>query len=126
MSDQLCGLWYLRMMDWQANKIPFSVHNCRGALQTVFDNNVMKFGGGRMGAVNGFRADRDAKDACCIQSQEVWTGTVYSLAAHMMVEGMADQGRCHSLPQFRLQPENFFMSIVVPKTTTVGQTEFVS
>ena len=92
MSDQLCGLWYLRMMDWQADKIPFSVANCRGALQTVFVNNVMKFAGGRMGAVNGFRVDRDAKDTCCIQSQEVWTGTVYGLAAHMMVEGMAEQG----------------------------------
>ena len=96
MADQLCGLWYLRMMDWPEDKIPFSVPNCRGALQTVFDNNVMRFGGGRMGAVNGFRVDRDAKDVCCIQSQEVWTGTVYGLAAHMMVEGMAEQGRDHS------------------------------
>ena len=94
MSDQLCGLWYLRMMDRPADKIPFSVPYSRLALRTVFDHNVMRFGGGRMGAVNGFRADRGAKDACCIQSQEVWTGTVYGLASHMMAEGMTEQGCC--------------------------------
>ena len=103
MSDQLCGLWYLRMMDWQAAKVPFSVPNCRGALQTVFDNNVTKFGRGTMGAVNGFRIDRGEKDVCCIQSQEVWTGTVYGLAAHMMAEGMTEQGRFQSL-NFSIAP----------------------
>jgi len=40
-----------------------------------------------MGAVNGMRPDGSV-DRTNIQSQEVWAGTTYMLAAAMLIEGM--------------------------------------
>lgn len=44
----------------------------------------MKFCNGTMGAVNGFMNDKI--DDVSIQSQEVWTGVTYDLAATMLFE----------------------------------------
>ena len=53
------------------------------ALNKIYDNNVMKFHNGEMGAVNGM-----APDGTIIktneQVQEVWTGTTFGLAALML------------------------------------------
>ena len=48
----------------------------RSALKKIYDNNVMKFGNGEMGAVNGVAADGTASSTN-EQVQEVWTGTTY-------------------------------------------------
>ncbi len=57
----------------------------RSSLGTVFEFNVQKFADGRSGAVNGMRPDGSV-DGTCMQSQEVWTGTTYSVAAAMLQE----------------------------------------
>jgi non-lysosomal glucosylceramidase len=61
------------------------------ALGSIFDLNVMKFGGGDMGAANGMTPDgliiRDNE-----QAPEVWVGTSFGLAALLVSEGLTDEG----------------------------------
>ena len=57
-------------------------------VQTVYDNNVIRFGqvycnNKNSGAVNGMLKSGEI-DSSCIQSQEVWSGTTYALAALMI------------------------------------------
>lgn len=63
----------------------FPKENIRAALQSVFDLNVMSFSGGQMGAVNGMRPE-GVPDRSSVQSDEVWIGVVYGLAATMIHE----------------------------------------
>jgi non-lysosomal glucosylceramidase len=87
-AEQLAGQWYATMTGL-GDLVPPDMQ--RSALQKVFDNNVMKFGKGEMGAVNGI-----GPDGVIIrtneQVQEVWTGTTFSVAALMLADGMTDQG----------------------------------
>lgn len=93
MADQLCGQWYLRACGYQYSVFP--KENVKSALKTIFDHNVMQFGGGRMGAVNGFvpgTVDKPGHvDNSSIQSKEAWTGVTYGLAALMIHEGMTEE-----------------------------------
>lgn len=62
------------------------------ALKTVFELNVLSFSGGSMGAVNGMRPS-GLPDTSSLQSNEVWVGVVYALAATMIQEvGNGDWG----------------------------------
>ncbi|KAH9680922.1 non-lysosomal glucosylceramidase [Citrus sinensis] len=56
-------------------------------LQKIFDFNVMKVKGGRMGAVNGMHPNGKV-DETCMQSREIWTGVTYGVAATMILAGM--------------------------------------
>lgn len=58
--------------------------NVRTALKTIYENNVLSFCNGNMGAVNGF-INGDV-DYFTLQSQEIWTGVTYALAATMIQE----------------------------------------
>lgn len=93
MADQLCGQWYLRACGYQYSVFP--KENVKSALKTIYDNNVLKFGGGLMGAVNGYIpavGNRPGHvDQSCIQSKESWTGVTYGLSALMIYEGMMDE-----------------------------------
>ncbi len=60
------------------------------ALKSVFDLNVMSFAGGQMGAVNGMRPE-GVPDHSSVQSDEVWVGVVYGLAATMIHEVIEPQ-----------------------------------
>ncbi len=60
------------------------------ALKSVFDLNVMSFAGGQMGAVNGMRPE-GVPDHSSVQSDEVWVGVVYGLAATMIHEVIKPQ-----------------------------------
>jgi non-lysosomal glucosylceramidase len=86
-ADQMAGQWYT----W-ASGLPelFDDSKARSALQKVFQFNVMKLNGGKMGAVNGMYPDGSI-DESCMQSREVWTGTTYAVAAAMIYEGMFDE-----------------------------------
>lgn len=69
----------------------FPKENVRTALQTIYKNNVMSFCKGNMGAVNGFVLNSNPDkaghpDTTTIQSEEVWTGVTYGLAATMLHE----------------------------------------
>lgn len=84
MAAQLTGYWYSR-----ACGLPSVVPeaNARRALETIFAYNVENFEDGAMGAVNGMRPDGRV-DGTSLQSQEVWTGVTYSVAAAMLQEEM--------------------------------------
>jgi non-lysosomal glucosylceramidase len=84
MADQLVGQWWADATG--LGEVARADH-VGAALRTVFERNVLGFGGGEMGAVNGIRPD-GTLDASSEQSQEVWTGTTYALAAFMAGRGM--------------------------------------
>ncbi len=54
-------------------------------LNTIFDMNVMRFGGGKLGAVNGMTRSGQV-EITSMQSEEIWTGTTYGLASTMIME----------------------------------------
>ncbi|CAL8240337.1 unnamed protein product [Merluccius merluccius] len=92
MSDQCAGQWFLRASglgdgEFQA----FPKEKVVSALKAVFKLNVMSFAGGQMGAVNGMRPE-GVPDRSSVQSDEVWIGVVYGLAATMIHEGMLQEG----------------------------------
>ena len=88
MADQLAGQWYARACGLPSIVEP---QQARSALMTVHDWNVQRFNGGMMGAVNGMRPNGDV-DKTSMQSQEVWTGTTYAVAAAMIQENLCDLG----------------------------------
>ncbi|KAJ0818355.1 putative glucosylceramidase [Helianthus annuus] len=87
-ADQLAGQWYMA-----SSGLPnlFDEFKIRSTLQKIYDFNVMKAGGGRMGAVNGMHPSGKV-DETCMQSREVWTGVTYGLAATMIHAGMEAEG----------------------------------
>ena len=84
MADQLAGQWYADLAGLGDLVDPGRI---RMALGTVHARNVVDFGDGLLGAVNGMRADRTV-DTSSEQSQEVWVGTTYALAALMLGRGL--------------------------------------
>jgi non-lysosomal glucosylceramidase len=68
----------------------FDEDRIKCTLQKIFDYNVMRVKGGRMGAVNGMHPNGKV-DETCMQSREIWTGVTYSLAATMLLHGMEHQ-----------------------------------
>ncbi|PON63758.1 Beta-glucosidase GBA2-type [Parasponia andersonii] len=86
-ADQLAGQWYTA-----SSGLPslFDDHKIRSALQKIYDFNVMKVKGGRMGAVNGMHPNGKV-DETCMQSREIWTGVTYGVAATMILAGMEEQ-----------------------------------
>ncbi|KAI1692101.1 hypothetical protein DdX_21439 [Ditylenchus destructor] len=91
MADQLCGYWYLESIDpaMAADLLPKD--HVQAALQTIYENNVLKFGGGRLGAVNGMCANGKI-DRSYIQSDEMWTGITYALSSFYMQQGDVQRG----------------------------------
>jgi non-lysosomal glucosylceramidase len=86
MADQLAGEWYARISGLSV----LPDERVDSALNAIYDNNVLQFNGGQMGAVNGMRPDGTPEVG--EQAAEVWTGTTYMLAAHMLYRGLDDQG----------------------------------
>ncbi len=83
-ADQLAGQWYADMTGL-GDIVPREMRS--KALKSIYDNNVMKFANGEMGAVNGVTADGTLIKTN-EQVQEVWTGTTLALAGFMLGEGM--------------------------------------
>ncbi|KAL5005060.1 hypothetical protein ScPMuIL_018516 [Solemya velum] len=90
MAGQLAGHWFLKASGLQDDTI-FPPDHVNSALKTVYENNVMKFDGGNMGAINGTRPD-GKKDISSCQAEEFWVGITYSVAASMIQEGLIDEG----------------------------------
>ncbi len=86
MADQLAGQWYADATGLPPIAPP---EHLVSALQTIYDYNVSRFANGGMGAVNGMRPDGTV-DTSSNQSQEVWTGVTYALAAEMLQRGLTD------------------------------------
>jgi len=87
MADMLAGQWYADLSGLGDLVDPSRVAR---ALRTIHARNVVDFGDGLLGAVNGMRPDGTV-DPSSEQSQEVWTGTTYALAALMLGRGLADE-----------------------------------
>ena len=87
MAEQLAGQWYANLTGL-GDLVPAQMR--KSALQRVYDYNVMKFQNGEMGALNGMGADGQALHEN-EQVEEVWTGTTFAVASHMLSEGMRDQ-----------------------------------
>ena len=88
MADQLAGQWYADATGLGDLVAPARV---RAALRTIHELNVVAFGDGLMGAVNGMRLDGRV-DESSEQSAEVWVGTTYALAAFMIGRGLETKG----------------------------------
>jgi len=88
MADQLAGQWYADATGLGDLVAPERI---RTALETIYASNVLGFGGGEMGAVNGVRPDGSI-DESTEQSPESWTGTSYALAAFMIGRGLVAEG----------------------------------
>ncbi|XP_062898894.1 non-lysosomal glucosylceramidase [Mobula hypostoma] len=115
MSDQCAGQWFIRacgLGDGEYEVFPKSQILC--ALKTIFDLNVMSFAKGSMGAVNGMRPDGTI-DTSSVQSDEVWTGVVYGLAATMIQEGLVDEGFKTAEGAYRTVWERLGMSFQTPE-----------
>ncbi|MGB7297549.1 MAG: GH116 family glycosyl-hydrolase [Candidatus Aminicenantales bacterium] len=91
MTDQLFGVWYAEMLGLEGEEtgriIPHE--QVRRALRTIFEKNVIGFGGGLMGAVNGRK--NDGRQLFSQQGDEVWVGTAYAFAANCALHGMRDE-----------------------------------
>jgi non-lysosomal glucosylceramidase len=88
MADQLVGQWYADVCDLGDIVDPGKV---RSTLERIYELNVVQFGDGLIGAVNGMRPDGTV-DRSSEQSQEVWVGTTYALAAFMIGRAMTEEG----------------------------------
>jgi non-lysosomal glucosylceramidase len=88
MADQLAGQWYADSVGLGDLVSPERILT---ALRTIYERNVLGFGGGDMGAVNGIRPDGSI-DESNEQSAESWIGTTYALAAFMIGRGLVEEG----------------------------------
>lgn len=87
-ADQLAGQWYARACGLESI---VDVDKAHSALEKVYNFNVLKYKGGKGGAVNGMRPDGKF-DKSAMQSKEIWSGVTYAVAATMIQEGMVDTG----------------------------------
>ncbi len=91
MTDQLFGVWYSEMLGLEEEEATRIVpeERVRRALQTIFEKNVLGFGDGLMGAVNGRTAA--GRQLYSQQGDEVWVGTAYAFAANCALNGLRDE-----------------------------------
>jgi non-lysosomal glucosylceramidase len=88
MADQLAGQWYADLTGL-GDLVPQDMRI--SALRKVYDTNVRKFAKGEMGAVNGIGPDGTLLHGNG-QIEEVWTGSTFAIASHMIAEGLRDEG----------------------------------
>jgi non-lysosomal glucosylceramidase len=88
MTDQLFGVWYSRMLGLEADDDTAIVPPVEAsrALRTIYGKNVLGYGTGVMGAVNGRKAD--GSQLRSQQGDEVWVGTAYAFAANLALDGL--------------------------------------
>jgi non-lysosomal glucosylceramidase len=87
MAEQLAGAWYADLTGL-GDLVPPEMQ--RSALQHVYDYNVMKFQNGEMGAINGIGKNGELLHDNN-QVEEVWAGTTFGVASHMLMEGLREQ-----------------------------------
>ncbi|XP_074574090.1 uncharacterized protein LOC141830587 isoform X2 [Curcuma longa] len=86
-ADQLAGHWYAIA----CGLTPIvDKEKAKSAFEKVFSFNVLKYKGGKRGAINGMRPDGTV-DMSAMQSRETWPGVTYSVAAGMIQEGLFEE-----------------------------------
>ncbi|CAG12815.1 unnamed protein product, partial [Tetraodon nigroviridis] len=98
----------------ETTRLAFPKEKIQTALKSIFDLNVMSFAGGQMGAVNGMRPE-GVPDRSSVQSDEVWIGVVYGLAATMIHEGMLEEGMRTAEGCYRTVWERLGMAFQTPE-----------
>ncbi|VDM37615.1 unnamed protein product [Toxocara canis] len=91
MADQLCGYWFLHSVSPSLADQLLPASHVKSVLNTIYNYNVLRFAGGRLGAVNGMRKDGTV-DRNYIQADEMWTGVTYALAAFLIQQGAMQRG----------------------------------
>ncbi|XP_043543049.1 non-lysosomal glucosylceramidase isoform X3 [Chiloscyllium plagiosum] len=115
MSDQCAGQWFVRACGLGEGEYEvFPKAHVLSALKTIFDLNVMSFANGTMGAVNGMRPNGTI-DTSSVQSDEVWIGVVYGLAATMIQEGLVTEGFKTAEGTYRTVWEQLGMAFQTPE-----------
>ncbi|KAF2897843.1 hypothetical protein ILUMI_08327 [Ignelater luminosus] len=112
MSDQLCGHWYLRSCGFKYEVFP--QNNVASALNTIFENNVMSYFNGSRGAVNGYVINK-GPDEFSIQSEEMWTGVTYGLAACMIQENLVQKAWKTAGGMYKTLAEHIGMAFETPE-----------
>jgi len=92
MTDQLFGLWYAKIlgMEEEVSGQIIPLEQAKRTLKTIYQKNVLGFGKGLMGAVNGRNAQ--GKQLFSQQGDEVWTGTTYAFASNCILHGLTEEG----------------------------------
>lgn len=87
MAAQLTGHWYA-----VACGLPGIVpeEHARSAFKAIYEANVLLFEEGNYGAVNSMRPEGKV-DLSNMQTQEVWAGTTFAVAAAMLQAGMTEE-----------------------------------
>ena len=92
MTDQLFGLWYSKLLGLEEGEggktVPLT--QVRRALRTIYEKNVLGFGGGLMGAVNGRKSE--GRQLLSQQGDEVWVGTSFAYASNCVLHGLTEEG----------------------------------
>ncbi len=112
MSDQLAGEWYARISG--LSTLPDD--HVDSALTSIYDHNVMMFEDGQLGAVNGINAD--GSPVRTQQGDEVWAGTTYMAAAHMLFRGLDDAGWGTAYGVYKYTYETYGMWFRTPEAWT--------
>jgi len=94
MSEQLAGQWYARLCGLPDIVPP---EHIRSVCRTIFEHNVQKFGGGRMGPINGIFPNgerlrgRKWNMPSHTQAVEVWTGVAFAVASFLLQNGFKEE-----------------------------------
>lgn len=117
MAGQLTGHWYMRACGFQYEVFPRE--HVRTAIKTIYDNNVMQFCNGKMGAVNGYIPKDGRKKGhvaiSATQSEEMWTGVTYGVAALMIHEGLYNEAFALAGNMYNTLSYEMGMSFEVPE-----------
>ncbi len=115
MADQLAGQWYA---DFFGVKL-LPDERVKSALETIYRLNVLQFGDGDMGAVNGMRPDGTI-DTSDLQSQEMWVGTTYGLASFMLMRDLNAEAWATAHGVYRMTYEKSGMWFRTPEAFDVN------
>ncbi len=110
MADQMAGQWYADFVGIDL----LDAARVATALRTIYAYNVLQFGDGDMGAVNGMRPDGRV-DQSDVQSLEMWPGTTYGLASFMLMRGLDEQAWATAHGVYRLTYETTGMWFRTPE-----------
>jgi non-lysosomal glucosylceramidase len=92
MTDQLFGVWCSKIigLEKEEKKFIIPIEKVKKSLCKIYEKNVLGFGQGLLGAVNGRNAE--GKQLFSEQGDEVWTGTTYAFASNCILYGLVKEG----------------------------------
>jgi uncharacterized protein (DUF608 family) len=91
-KDQLFWIWYTKLIGLEDDESDLIIppEKAKKTLQTIYQKNVIGFGKGLMGAVNGRKSD--GSQHFSLQGDEVWVGTTFDYASNCILHGLKEEG----------------------------------